>query len=139
MAVEEAKPLAKDYDTPCLVFYRAGARLVFALHVTVMASFWFGALYAFYNHAYAPFHLAIVITTVMIHLIWGKCPFTLLERSFLKRGKSPHYYTGGFYQHYLFEKFFGVQKSERYVTNFLIIAKVIPGLSPLLILIWSVF
>jgi Protein of Unknown function (DUF2784) len=110
------------------------ARLILAFHVWVMVLFWLGAWYSFGHHWYAPIHLVEVAFVIGLRQVMhGDCILTLWEQKYLKlAGKKS--YGNSCYNQYLFKKFFGLTLTGNQVKWFLIVCKIVPSLTPVVLL-----
>ena len=114
------------------------ARLTVVVHLLIMLWLWIGAWLAFKYPWYAPVHVCLPILIVWLHVRNGSCPVTDLEIDLRKKaGAKPDW--SSFYTHYLFMQFFNYKPSSKFVKNFLIITKIIPGLSPLYVIVSQLY
>jgi Protein of Unknown function (DUF2784) len=98
-----------------------------------MILFWVGAVFSFIYHWYAPIHLAEVAFVILLRQVMhGDCVLTVWEQKLLvKAGKSK--YGNSCYNHYLFQNVFGVTLTSKQTMWFIILMKIVPGLTPIII------
>ncbi len=113
--------------------YLIQARLILTLHICIMLAFWAGALFSFSHPKYVPLQILFVTSIIVLRqAMKGECILTKIERDLLvKAGRTP--YGPSCYNHYLFNGVFKVNLTSHQSLWFIIVFKVIPGLSPILL------
>lgn len=106
------------------------ARTILIIHIIIMILLLIGAILVLYFPAYIPIHVALIATIITLHATTNRCPFTTLEKHFLKKGRG-YDYPYGCYRYYFFKKFLNVEINETFDRNFLIATKIIPAILPL--------
>ena len=109
------------------------------LHTAIMTWFWIGAFLVFNGYPeFALQQVAYVVIVVGVHELYGSCPFTVLEIWARKKSGVKDREVETYYGYYIFWKLFHYKASIPFLRRFVILFKILPGISPIILIIQQI-
>ncbi len=105
------------------------------IHTAIMTWFWIGAFLVFNGYPELAIHQVIyVLVVVGYHELYGSCPLTVLEIWARKKSGVKDREVETYYGYYIFWVLFRTKPSVIFLRRFVILFKILPGISPIILI-----